>query len=466
MRTIRELSGAFRDGSDSPTRAVEMALKSTESLNPLLNCFITVLKDSAMRAAQDAELKLKEGVDLGPLQGVPLAVKDLFYIEGVKCTAGSSVLAENIAPYDASVVRRLKRAGAVLIGTTNLHEFAAGITNENPHYGPVRNPWDTNRISGGSSGGSAAAVSAGLVAAGIGTDTAGSIRVPASFCGLLGLKPTYGIASRIGVIPLASSFDTVGTLTTCAWDAAALLATIAGHDEGDVSTADIPLPDYVAATVAPRRKMKVGIPRRYFFDVLDERVKDEFQRFLDRLASLDCESQPVEIESIESVPLAFFPIRRAEASAFHERWLSSSPESYGEDVRANLEMGAKVPATQYINAQNSRPAIREAFLKAMESTDLLAVPTVPVPAPRLGQKRVEAGGQEYDVPPTLTRLTLPFNLVGFPALSLPIGFVDGLPVGVQLVARPFEEPVLLSFSDGYEEKFGMFARPEISVRTQ
>jgi len=384
LRTIRELSSAYRDGSDTPSRVVEKALESIESLNPLLNCFITVLKDSAMRAALEAEHKLKEGIDLGPLQGVPLGMKDLLYIEGVKCTAGSSILADNIAPYDASVVRRLKKAGAVLVGTTNLHEFAAGITNENPHYGSVRNPWNTERISGGSSGGSAAAVSAGLVAAGIGTDTAGSIRVPASFCGLLGLKPTYGIASRIGVIPLASSFDTVGTLTTCSWDAAALLATIAGHDEGDVSTADIPLPDYLAATVAPRRKMKIGLPRRYFFEVLDERVNGEFQKFLDRLAGLDCESQPTDIEGIESVPRAFFPIRRAEAAAFHETWLSSTPESYGEDVRANLEMGEKVLATEYINAQNGRPAVREAFLHAMQGTDLLAVPTVPVLAPRLG----------------------------------------------------------------------------------
>jgi aspartyl-tRNA(Asn)/glutamyl-tRNA(Gln) amidotransferase subunit A len=464
MRTIKELSKDYRDGKASPIQTTERLLHAIESINPKLNCFITVLRDSAMRDAEEAEKMLKEGTDLGPLQGIPLAVKDLFYIRGVKCTAGSKILASNVATYDATAVRRLKEAGAVIIGTTNMHEFASGITNENPHYGPVRNPWDTDRLSGGSSGGSAASVSAGLAVAAMGTDTAGSIRVPAALCGLVGFKPTYGLISRIGVIPLASSFDTVGTLTRSSWDAAALLDVLAWHDEGDISTADIGRPGFTRdATKLLKRTVRVGVPRRYFLDILDPGVSAEFERFLNRLAELDCESGATEIEGIENVQDVFFPIRRAEASAFHEAWLASFPELYGDDVRAALELGEKVPAPRYISAQNSRPAMRETFLRAMSGFDFLAVPTAAIGAPKVGQKTVRVMGGEQEVPATLIRLTLPFSVVGFPAMSLPVGKTDGLPVGVQLVARPFEESVLLNFANRYEEKYGLFPGPPVSA---
>lgn len=437
----------------------EKYLRSIEVFGHELNCYITVLKESALRQAEEAEKRMKAGEFLGPLQGVPIAIKDLMYIEGVKCTAGSKILADNVAPYDSHVVRRLRKGGAILLGTTNLHEFASGITNANPHYGPVRNPWDTAKISGGSSGGSASAVASGLAAAATGTDTAGSVRLPAALCGVVGFKPTYGLVSRIGVIPLASSFDTVGTLTSTSWDAAAMLSVLAGRDEGDVLTADVPAPDYLTETEAPMGEVKVGVPQGYFLDGLNAGVDKEFQSFLGRLAQLGCSVTGMELSGMEAVQDIFYPIRRAEASAFHEKWLASEADLYGEDVRKTLELGTKIPATSYINAQNSRPALREAFLSSMAGLDVLAVPSSMITAPSVGQKLVMAGGKESDVQSTLVKLTLPFNVVGFPAVSVPIGLAEGMPVGAQLVARPFEESVLLRLANHYEEKFGVFPSP-------
>lgn len=466
MLTVRGLSEAYARGETTPLKVTEDLLKKIESLNPTLNCFITVLKDSAMEQAGDAERKMKEGQRTGPLQGVPVALKDLIYIDGVRCTAGSKILASHVANYDSPVAKRLKAAGAVILGTTNMHEFAAGVTNDNPHYGPVRNPWDTTRISGGSSGGSAAAVSAGLAAAAIGTDTAGSVRIPAALCGVFGLKPTYGLISRIGVIPLASSFDTVGTLTNSAWDAGALLGVLAGHEEGDVTTADIPPSDYTGYLEQPLGKTRIGVPRKFFMDVLDGSSRDAFSKFLDQLTSLGCEVASTELADVDKSYDTWLPIRRAEASAFHEGWLKSTPEMYGEDVRKGLELGIQVTATRYINAQNSRPALRESFSTSMESFDFLAVPTTCVPATKIGETSVSIEGKDVDLYSALNRLTLPFNVVGFPAISVPIGFSGGLPVGAQLVARPFREPELLRIANAYGEKFGPFQEPPFAPAKQ
>ncbi|MDA4121377.1 MAG: amidase family protein, partial [Thaumarchaeota archaeon] len=293
-RSIKALGEAYDAGTLTPVKAAKSFLARIERVNPTLNCYITVLADSALEAAKQSEARFMEGSRLGPLDGVPVAVKDIIYIKGVKCTAGSKILAENVAGYDSPVVRRLKAAGAVIIGTTNLHEFAAGVTSDNPHYGPVRNPWDPRRIAGGSSGGSAAAVSANLASGALGTDTAGSVRIPAALCGVLGLKTTYGRVSRLGVIPLASSLDTVGTINNCAWDAAAMLQVIAGHDAEDMTTTDAEVPDYLGELQKPVGTPRVGVPRRYFHDLLDPGVVSAFEGFLDRLRQLGCRVENVE----------------------------------------------------------------------------------------------------------------------------------------------------------------------------
>jgi len=447
--------------SVSPVSVAEETLRLIERLNPKINCYITVLRESALSEAEKSEKRLKEGVPLGPLDGVPIAVKDLFYIQGVRCTAGSKILASNVATYDSSAVRRLKAAGAVLVGTTNLHEFGAGVTNVNPHYGPVKNPWDETRVSGGSSGGSAAAVASGMAAGAIGTDTAGSVRIPAALCGVFGLKPTYGRISRLGVIPLASSFDTVGTLTASAWDAAALLQVLAGHSPDDLTTSQTEVPDYSSGMGAPFEGAKVGVPRRYFHDPIDPSVEEVFDKFIGRVQSMGCIVKEAEFGGIIEVYDAWLPIRRAEATAFHLKWLERAPGLYGDDVRKSLELGKQVTAVEYVNAQNARPILMERFATSMRDCDMMAVPTTSIPAPMIGQTSAEVGGKEIDVYTALNRLTLPFNVVGFPTITIPAGSAEGLPAGVQLVARPFEEASLLRFADSYEREYGPYPDPPL-----
>ena len=355
LRTIRGLASAYRDGSVLPTAAVRGFLLEIERLNPRLNSFITVLGDAALKQAAESEKRFKSGTPLGPLDGVPIAVKDLIYIDGVRCTAGSKILSGNIATYDAEVIRRLKSGGAVLVGTTNLHEFAAGTTSVNPHFGPVRNPWDVSRVSGGSSGGSAAAVAAGMAAGALGTDTGGSVRIPAALCGVLGVKPTYGGVSRLGVVPLAPSLDVVGVLARTAWDAGAMLQTIAGHAKEDVTTVETEPPDYLEALSTPLAPSRVGVVRGYFEDSTDPAVEANLAGFVSRLTELGCKVADVTPDWITEAYERWVPVRRAEATAFHLKWLRSTPQLYGDDVRALLEKGKEVLAVDYVAALNARP---------------------------------------------------------------------------------------------------------------
>jgi len=458
-RTIRSLSSAYALGSILPTEAVRGCLRRIDAVNPRLNCFITVLKDSALKAAEAADLRYKEGRPLGPLDGVPIAVKDIMFVQGVKCTAGSRILEQNVADYDASVVRRLRAAGAVLVGTTNLHEFAAGVTSDNPHFGAVRNPWDGQRDAGGSSGGSAVAVASGLVAGALGTDTAGSVRIPAALCGVLGFKPTYGRVSRLGVVPLAASFDTVGLLASSAWDVAELLMTMAGHEANDMTTVGTEVPDLTEAISSPFTGARVGVPRGFFHDLIDPRAEASVEGFISRLKEIGCRVGDVELDGVSEAYEKWLPIRQAEATAFHLKWLESSPQLYGEDVRRLLELGRKVLAVDYINSLNARPSFIERFSSSMEGFDLLVLPTTCVPAPKLGQPKATIRNSDVDVRTALLRLTVPFNYVGFPAISVPSGLVDSLPFGVQIVGRLFDEVGVLRVVNALEAKFGLSPSP-------
>jgi aspartyl-tRNA(Asn)/glutamyl-tRNA(Gln) amidotransferase subunit A len=459
LRTISGLSDAFRAGSKLPVAATKEYLKRIKQLNPKLNCFITVLADSAIKAAELSERRFKSGTPLGPLDGIPLAVKDIIYIEGVRCTAGSKILADNIATYDAPLVRKLKDAGAILVGTTNLHEFAAGVTSENPHYGSVRNPWDEGRVAGGSSGGSAAAVAAGMALGAIGTDTAGSVRIPDALCGVSGLKPTYGRVSRLGVIPLAPSLDTVGVITSNAWDAAAILQVIAGHDSDDMTTVASGHVEYLKSLSMPFRGARIGILRNYLSDNIDPRVEEDFRQFISRLEEVGCKAHEMEIEGMEEVYERWLVIRRAEATAFHLSWLKSSPHLYGSDVRRLLELGMDLKAVDYVSALNARPSSIDRFESSMKGFDFIALPTTCIPAPALGQERVTINGKIIETYSALNRLTLPFNYLGCPVHSIPSGLVGGLPVGVQIVGRLFDEAGVLRLALAYVEKFGPPALP-------
>src|SRR5215216_3300344 len=379
--TIKDLSKLISTGEVSPVDLIETTLERIANLNPTLNAFITVLEDSARQDAKNADMLIKEGNYKGPLHGIPVSLKDLIYVKGTRSTSGSKILSDFIPNYDSTVVKRLKEAGAIIIGMNNTHEFACGITNINPHYGSSKNPWDIHRMSGGSSGGSAVAVSAGMTPVSIGTDTSGSIRVPSSLCGLFGLKPTYGRVSKYGVQELAPSIDHIGPIAKCAWDIAAVLQTIARYDKLDSSTADVPVPNYINVLSEKQEKQgkrsdnfKVGIPVQFFFDIIDSKVMNVFDKFLDKLHACGISTEPVDVQKTDRIIDTWRVIRLGESAAVHKEWIESRRGDYGENVIVMLERGMEITAVEYINAHKMRKEIRTAFLEAMKDYDALLVP--------------------------------------------------------------------------------------------
>jgi aspartyl-tRNA(Asn)/glutamyl-tRNA(Gln) amidotransferase subunit A len=468
--TIRDLSKLISAREISPVDLIEATLERIAKLNPTLNAFITVLEDSARRDAKNAELLIKEGKYKGPLHGIPISLKDLIYVKGVKSTSGSKILSNFIPEYDSTVVKKLKDAGAIIVGMNNTHEFACGITNINPHYGSSKNPWNINRMSGGSSGGSAVAVSAGMTPASIGTDTSGSIRVPSSLCGLFGLKPTYGRVSKYGVQELAPSIDHIGPIARSTWDIAAVLQTIAGYDKLDNSTVDLPVPEFSKSILngeskedKKANKFRVGIPLEFFFDLIDSRVMHTIEKFVDRLQGCGVTTSPVHVESTDKIFDSWRAIRHGESAAVHEQWIKTRREEYGQNVVVMLEKGMEVTAVEYINAHKSRMEIKTALLKAMTDYDALLVPTTIIPAPLLDDTTVKINEDTIEVYQALSRLTTVFDITGLPAMNVPAGFIDieggeknKLPIGVQLVGRPFDEETLLKVSYIYDEHYKVY----------
>jgi aspartyl-tRNA(Asn)/glutamyl-tRNA(Gln) amidotransferase subunit A len=457
--SIEGLSKLISSKELSPVDLIEATLDQIKNLNPKLNAFITVLEDSARADAKKAELLINQGKYKGPLHGIPISLKDLIYFRGVRSTSGSKILADFVPEYDSTVVKKLRDAGAIIIGMNNTHEFACGITNINPHYGSSKNPWDIARMSGGSSGGSAVAVSARMSAASIGTDTSGSIRVPSSLCGLFGLKPTYGRVSKYGVMPLAPSIDHVGPITRSAWDAAAVLSVIAGYDELDSSTVNSPVQDYIGLISENREngaKFKLGIPKEFFFDLVDHKVRDIFEKFVDKLHDVGVSTKAVDLEETDKIYDTWKAFRLGESAAVHSEWMKTRREEYGSDVIAMLERGLDITAVDYIKAQAARLKLKSAFLESMKGLDGLVVPTTGIAAPLLDQKMVDINGKSLEVYQVLSGLTIVFDVTGLPVLNVPAGLVDGkLPVGAQLVGRPFEEESILSIGHIYEKEHGI-----------
>lgn len=453
-RTIKDFAELVSSQSISCEEITEMALDRIMKLNPKLNGFITVLEDSARRDAKDADALIRRGEYKGPLHGIPTSLKDLIYMKGVKSTSGSKILADFVPEYDSTVVRKLRGAGAIIVGMNNTHEFACGITNINPHYGSSKNPWDDNRMSGGSSGGSAVAVSAGMSMASIGTDTSGSIRVPSSLCGVFGLKPTYGRVSKYGVMPLAPSIDHIGPICRSPWDIAAVMQHIAGHDNNDPNSAGAPVPNYIEEVEKADGKFSLGIPKQFFFDIIDPKVKHVFDSFVGRAESCQISSSHIDIDETDKIYETWRAIRLGESATTHSKWLQTRHDDYGKDVVKMLDDGLKITAVHYINAHKWRQEIREAILRAMKPHDALLVPTTPIVAPLLDQNTVHLDDKDIEVYPVLSRLTTVFDVTGLPALNIPAGLVDGrLPVGVQLIGRPFEEARLLQIAEMYEQQY-------------
>jgi aspartyl-tRNA(Asn)/glutamyl-tRNA(Gln) amidotransferase subunit A len=447
--TLAQAAGLLADRTLSVVDLLQAHLDRIHALDDRVKAFVTVLEDQAMAEAQTAEAEIEAGRHRGPLHGIPVVIKDLIATAGVRTTAGSRILEDWVPDRDATVVRKLKDAGAVIVGKVTTHEFAASVFTP-----PTRNPWGLDHIPGGSSGGSAAALAAHMCMGAIGTDTAGSIRIPSSLCGVVGLKPTYDVVSRRGVVPLSWSLDHVGPMARTVEDVALLLDALTQN------------PTQPSLRERPTG-LRVGIPHDFFFDDVDEDVTAAVLAAIDHLSSLGMDRREVTLPTVNLAPIAGEAILLPESSTYHARWLRTRPQDYGRHVRTLLELGEFVLATDYLRAQRVRTAIAEEFSRAFETVDVIAAPTTPVVATGYGQRRIPWGGREESVLSALCRLNYPANLAGLPALSLPCGFSrTGLPIGLQLMARPFDEATLLRVAHAYEQTTTWHARtPPLSRST-
>ena len=450
--SIAQASSLIASKQLSPVELVTSHLECIDRTEAGLNSFITLLADEALLAAREAERAVQAGGLLGPLHGIPIGLKDLFYTKGVRTTSGTRVMGDFVPDVDAAVTERFRRAGAILMGKLQMHEFAFGPSSENPHYGPARNPWDTDRVTGGSSGGSASAVASGQCMGALGTDTGGSIRIPSSLCGIVGLKPTFGRVSRRGVYPLSSSLDTVGPMTRTVEDAALLMNAIAGHDPLDPSSAPVPIEDYREGLERGIEGLRIGIPQEHFYDIIDDGVKNAVLDAVRVLENAGAEVEDVSIPMLRYALPISGAILYAEAAETNFEYLRDRADELGSDVRTRLEIGVLVQAADYLKAQRARTLFDRQIDETMRRYDLLMAPSTPITAPGIGQAAVRVGEETEAAPVLLSRLTRPFNICGLPAVSVPCGFsASGMPMGMQIVGRAFDEAGVLRAAHAYQQ---------------
>ena len=444
--TLSEVISQYRRGVLSPVELTRAYLERIHELDPRINAFITVTDELALQQARQAEEDLGRGETLSPLHGVPIALKDLYDTQGICTTAGSKIFRERIPTQNAAVVDKLYAAGAILLGKLNMHEFALGVTNANPHFGACHNPWDLERSPGGSSGGSGAALAAGMCLGSLGSDTGGSIRIPAALCGIVGLKPTRGRVSTCGVVPLSWNLDHAGPMGRRVLDTALLLNAIAGYDPDDPYSVNVPVDDYVSEINRGIKGWRVALATGDFFR---ENVHPEV------IAAMDAAVDVFEELGAVVKAVAFPDARRAgkanglitpsDAAAFHRERMQTNAADIGEDVLKRLRIGAAFTSTEYILARHTQSVLRRQYDQFFEDYDILLTPATPVPAPSIAEP--DAIKQAA----WLTRFTAPFNLTGLPAISLPCGFTEGgLPIGIQIVARRWGEATLLQAAQAYE----------------
>lgn len=453
--TATTAAEALRRREVSAVELTRSCLDRIAEVDDRVGAFVVVLADAALEAAEQADEELGDGRSRGPLHGIPVAVKDLYDIAGVPTTSSSAVRADFVPSEDSAAVARLRDAGAVIVGKTHTHEFAYGCITPT-----TRNPWDLERVPGGSSGGSGAAVAAGECLLALGSDTGGSIRIPAALCGTVGLKPTFGRTSRFGVTSLSWSLDHVGPLTRTVRDAAAALAPLSGPDGRDPSTADVEVPDYLADLGRGVEGLVVGVPTNHYFDRVDREVEGAVRGAISGLEEQGARVVEVTLPYADQYMAVEFAIILPEASAYHQELLRSRGELYTEDVRLLLETGELVLATDYIKALRVRTSIQHGWRQVFDGIDVLAAPTLPATAVRCGEPTITwPDGSPEPVINAYVRLSCPANLTGLPALSVPCG-VDGagLPIGLQLIGRPFEEVTVLRVGEAHEAISGWDAR--------
>ena len=480
-RPIHELTDAYRRGDLTPTAAAEDYLARIGALDGKIGAYLTVVRDQALAAARESEARWRAGSPRGPLDGAPIAVKDVLCTAGVRTTCGSKMLERFVPPYDATTVERLRAAGAVILGKTNLDEFAMGSSTEHSAYHPTRNPWDLTRVPGGSSGGSAAAVAGGLAAGAYGSDTGGSIRQPAAFCGVVGMKPTYGRVSRYGLIALASSLDQIGPFAQDVTDAAHLLAAVAGHDPHDATSIEAPVPDYAAELPKGVAGLTFGMPDEYFPDGMDPEVERAVRAAIDVLKGLGAKIERVSLPTTPHALAAYYVILPAEASSNLARYdgvkyglrvagrdlidMESRTRSagFGAEVKRRIMLGTYVLSAGYYDAyygkaQSVRTLVRREFAAAFAKVDLIVAPTTPNVPFKHGEKQDPLSMYLNDV------FTIPGNLSGIPGVSVPCGFsAAGLPIGLQVLGRPLDEARVLRAAYAYEQATSWRSRrPELT----
>ena len=447
-----QLSRLIRDRQVSPVEVIDAHLARIEATEPVLNSFITLLPDHARAAARRAESQIQAGNYRGPLHGIPVGLKDLFNTAGVRTTSGSRLFDTYTPAEDCTVAAKFQQAGAILLGKLNMHQFAYGPTGENFDYGHMHNPWNPDLVTGGSSGGSGSAASAGQCTITMGSDTGGSVRIPSALCGIVGHKPTYGLVSRAGLTPLSWRLDHPGPMVRTVEDAALTLNAIAGHDPQDAATTTRPVPDYTAGLTDGVRGLRIGVVREYFDAPLDAEVAAAVGAALEQLAELGAEVTEVSFPMFAEAQAISGTILMAEAAAYHRELLAKDGDKLTPSVRLRLEAGLFVTAADYLKAQQARARFNHEMAQLFQDVDLLAGPTEPVTAPPILAESVDINGQMVGTTGALTQYTRPYNISGSPALTVPCGFsAAGMPIALQLAGRPFEDATVLQAGHAYEQ---------------
>ena len=454
---IVELAGQLERCEISPVEIVQNYLSRVNRINSKLNAFVTVSADVALRAARIAEEEIRAGKYRGPLHGIPVAIKDILDTSGIRTTYGSAVFRDNVPLRDATVVSRLKDAGAIILGKTNTHEFAFGVTTNNPHYGPTRNPWDLDRIPGGSSGGSAAAVAASLCCSAVGTDTGGSVRIPSAFCGTVGFKPTYGRISKAGVYPLATRLDHVGPIVSSVQDAAIMLQVLTGFDESDPHSLRAPVPDFSQEIDSSIEGTKIVTSPDLIPDVMDPQLESAYHRAISKIEKMGGEILEKKIETADQILPCSSKILLAEAAAQHSELMKTNSDKYGAVVLDRLRTAQRITTEEYTNALRESEVIRQEIEGLFQDANFLLTPSVQILPPKIGDDTVTVGSERLDVPSCCVRFMRLANITGMPAVVLPYGFsVEGLPLSIQLMAPRLGEVKLLNLAHVLEK-----ATPEL-----
>jgi len=451
LMSMIDVANAIRDRKISSREATQSCLDRVAKWQPHLNAYMAIETEEALAAADAADAALAKGRIAGPLHGVPMAHKDMYYETGKVTTCGSKIRRDFVPTTTSTALQRLKDAGTVRLGSLQMVEFAYGPTGHNPHYGAVRNPWNVDHITGGSSSGSGSAVGARLTFAALGSDTGGSIRMPAHFCGVTGFKTTVGLISRAGAMPLSQSLDTVGPLAQTVEDCALLVGLMAGADPADPTTSTRPVPDYMAATTGSLKGIKIGVPTAFYVDDLDADVARALDETIATLKKEGAEIVKVELPDQRQLSAACQLVLACEAAAFHKRWLIERPQDYGAQVLMRLQNGLSIPAVSYLEAMRWRGAALAAHLAAVTGIDAVIAPVAPMPAVTIAESDIGNSHDAEAVIQRITRFTRPINYLGLPSLSIPAGFTGkGLPVGMQLIGRPFDEAGLTRIGAAFQ----------------